>query len=106
MNSPVCLHLWWSALVDSGVESVQLLHRGLWLLRSHRCCGGGRSSVERLRRRWLAEVVDAGVVGVHVIVIHVREGTGVGGGVARVDIGITWVITVIVKKARSRATEM
>lgn len=53
---------------------------------------GGRATDKRLRRGRLAEVVDAGVVGVAVIVFHVGEGGWIGGDVARVDLGVTGIV--------------
>lgn len=47
-----------------------------------------------MRRRRRAEVVDAGVVGVRVVVFYVREGVGIGGDVACEDFGVAWVIAV------------
>lgn len=46
---------------------------------------------ERLWGRWLAEGVDAGVVGVAVIVFHVGEGR-IRGDLAGEDLSVTWVM--------------
>lgn len=46
------------------------------------------------RRGRLAELADAGVVGVAVIILHIGQGASVGGGVAGVDLLVTWVVAV------------
>lgn len=54
----------------------------------------------RLRRGRLAEVVDASVVWVAVIVLHVREGGRVRGGEAGLDLGVTRVKAVSKEERR------
>lgn len=84
-----------SGLVDLGVEPIQLLSGGLRQVRTRYLRrGGGRAADERLRRGRLAEVVDAGVVGVAVVVLHVGEGGRVRGGVAGVDLSVTRIVAV------------
>lgn len=67
--SPVGLVLligWRPLLVHLGVEAVQLLGHGRRR--------GGRATDEGLRRGLREEVVNAGVVGVTVVVLHIRDG--------------------------------
>lgn len=80
--SPFCLCLilvlmsrWRPGLVHFRIEAIQLL-RGGQRLAGHRpgACRGRRATDKCLRRRRLTEVVDAGVVGVTVIVFHLGEG--------------------------------
>lgn len=93
--SPVCLCLmlvlwssWGSGLVDFGVKPIQFLRGRLRQVGSCLCRRGGRATDERLRRGRLAEFVDAGVVGVAVVIFHVGEGR-IRGGVAGADLGVT-----------------
>lgn len=91
---PVCLRLmlrllssWGSGLVHLCVETIQLLQGSLRL--NGPCCrasGRGRAAHERLRRGRLAEVADAGVVGIAVVVFKVGEGGGVRGEAAGADL--------------------
>lgn len=106
--SPVCLILLlglWSrrssGLVHLGVEPVDVLE-GRLLRAGHPgwYCGGGRTADVRLRRGRLAEVVDASVVWVAVIVLHVREGGRVRGGGAGLDLGVTRVEAVSKEERR------
>lgn len=78
-------------LVHLCVQTIHLLGGGRRLAGPH-CRGGrGRCAADKWPRRgWLAEGVDAGVVGVAVIVFHFGHGGCVGGEVARVDLGIMW----------------
>lgn len=98
-RSPVC---WWvmlalrggrgSGLVDLGVEPIQLLGGGLRQV-GRRCWRGrrGRAADEGLGRGRLAEVADAGVVWVAVVVFDVRDGGWVGGDEAGVDVCVSQV---------------
>lgn len=92
--SPVSLGLvvLGSGLVDLGVQPFQLVRGGVGLCSSRR--RGGRTVGERLWRWSLVEVVDAGVRGVEVVVLHFREGAAVRGGVARADLGIARIMAV------------
>lgn len=84
-----------SGLVHLRVETIQLLQGSL--RRVGPCCrasGRGRAADERLRRGWLAEVVDARVVGIAVVVFKVGKGGGVGGEVASADLCVTRIVAV------------
>lgn len=85
-----------SGLVHLSVEAIQLLGGGL----ERRRRGRGRAADEWLGRGRLAEVVDAGVVGVTLVVFHVREGGLVGRDVAGVDISVAWVVAVRGERGR------
>lgn len=99
---PVCLCLmlrllssWGSGLVHLCVETIQLLQGSLRLVGP--CCrasGRGCAADECLRQGWLAEVVDAGVVGIAVIVFKVGKRVGVRGEVARADLCVPRIIAV------------
>lgn len=91
---------WGFGLVDFGIEALKLLRGYLRLARAPRWCRwGGRATDEGLRRGWLAEIVNAGVVWVAVVVFHIREGGLVRGGVARTDLSITRIVAVREKAA-------
>lgn len=106
---PVCrcltLHLlssWGSGFVHLRVETIQLLQGSLRLVGP--CCrasGWGCADDECLRRGWLAEVVDAGVIGIAVVVFKVGEGGGVRGEVAGADLCVPRLIAV---RQRKRGT--
>lgn len=99
---PVCLCLmlrllssWGSGLVHLRVETIQLLQGSLRL--DGPCCrasGRGCAADERLRQGWLAEVVDAGVVGIAVIIFKVGKGGGVRGAVAGADLCVPRIVAV------------
>lgn len=99
---PVCLCLmlcllssWGSGLVHLRVETIQLLQGSLRL--DGPCCrasGRGCAADECLRQGWLAEVVDAGVVGIAVIVFKVGKGGGVRGAVAGADLCVPRIVAV------------
>lgn len=103
---PVCrcltLHLlssWGSGFVHLCVETVQLLQGSLRLVGP--CCrasGWGCADDECLRRGWLAEVVDAGVIGIAIVVFKVGEGGGVRGEVAGADLCVPRIIAVRQRK--------
>lgn len=94
---PVCLLLTGRRpLLDHpGVETVQLVGGHLRMVgchcRPHHDGGrwGGRAADKCLLRGWLAEVVDAGVVGVAVVVLHIRDGGRLRGDVGGVGSDVT-----------------
>lgn len=92
------LHLlssWGSGLVHLCVETIQLLRGSLRLVGP--CCRASRRGCavdDCLKQGWLAEVVDAGVVGIAVIVFKVWEGGGVRGEVAGADLCVPRMIAV------------
>lgn len=87
--SPVCRRE--PHLVHLCVQTIQFLGGGRRLVGPHcRGCWGRCATDKCPRRGWLAEGVDAGVVGVAVIVFHFGHGGCVGGEVARVDLSIMW----------------
>lgn len=109
---PVCLCLMLrllscrgSGLVHLCVETIQLLRGSLRRVGPcRRASGRGCAADECLRHGWLAEVVDAGVVGIAVIVFEVGKGGGVRGEVARADLCVPWIIAVGQRKERPWST--
>lgn len=106
LSLPVCLRLlssWGSGLVHLCVETIQLLQGSL--RRVGPCCRAPRRgcAVPGRLSGWLAEVADAGVVGVAVVVFKVGEGGGVRGEAARADLRVARIIAVGGRRTRRQA---
>lgn len=95
---PVCLGLVVLVrrlgFVHFGVESFHIIKGGLSLNQSSSWYSRGWGAAQGKWRGRLAEVVDASVVWVAVVVFHVGKRGTVWGGVARAGLDVTWVIAV------------
>lgn len=90
-----------SGLIDLGVEPIQLIGGGPRVGPTEgRWRRGRRAADQRLRRGLLAEVADAGVVGVAVVVLHLGE--GVRRDAARVDLGAARVVAIREEAVKTR----